>query len=284
MRRLLSEPLLHFLVLGVLLFILYGRRGPTLAGEPETVVVAAGDVENLALTFERTWQRPATAEELKGLVDDFVREEILSREAVRLGLDRNDTVIRRRLSQKMEFVAEDLAATIEPTEEELEARVAAHPEEYREEARTSFRHVFLGEERGERLEADATELLARLRAIGPEADVSALGDRLLLPGEFRLETRARLAAQLGEEFAAALDGAPVGAWSGPLPSAYGLHLVLVTERAGGGLPPLAEIRDGVRRDVLAERRARMQREFLDALLARYRVEVRWPEEGAEGSR
>lgn len=278
MRRLLSEPLFHFLVLGAALFALHAWARPARASDAETIAVTTGDVENLALTFARTWQRPPTAEELKGLVDDLVREEILSREAVRLGLDRDDTVIRRRLSQKMEFVAEDLAATVEPTDDELAAWVAAHPDDYREEPRTSFRHVFLGEARGESLEADARELLARLRAAGPDVDISTLGDRLLLPGEFGLERRTRVAAQLGDEFATALDAVPVGAWAGPLRSAYGLHLVLVTARIDGELPPLSEIRGTVRRDLLAERRARMQREFLEALLARYRVSVEWPTE------
>jgi len=282
MRRLLSEPLLHFLVLGAVLFALHGWARPARAADARTILVTRGDVENLALTFGRTWQRPPTAEELKGLVDDFVREEILSREAIRLGLDRDDTVIRRRLSQKMEFVAEDLAATVEPTDDELAARVAAHPDAYRAQPRTSFRHVFLGEERGEHLQADAHELLTRLRDAGPDVDTSALGDRLLLPGEFRLETRARVSAQLGEAFATALEEVPVGVWTGPLRSAYGLHLVLVTERAGGELPPLSEIRDAVRRDLLTERRARMQHDFMDALLARYDVTVQWPVDGSEG--
>lgn len=281
MRRLLSEPLVHFLVLGALLFALHAWVRPALAADQGTVVVTSGEVENLAYTFRRTWQRAPTLEELQGLVDDLVREEVLSREAIRLGLDQGDTVIRRRLSQKMDFVAEDLAATVEPTEEELEAHLAAHPDLYRAEPRTSFRHVFLSEERGEHLEADASELLARLREAGAEADSAVLGDRLLLPAEFHLEPRSRLAAQLGEAFADALASVPVGVWSGPLRSAYGVHLVRVAERVGGKLPLLSEVRDAVRRDVLAARRARLQREFLQSLLARYRVSVQWPASAPE---
>lgn len=271
MRRLLSEPLLHFLVLGLLLFGLHAWFRPARAADTETIVVSSGDVETLAITFARTWQRAPTAEELGGLVDDFVREEILSREAIRLGLDRDDSVIRRRLSQKMEFVAEDLAAVVEPTDEELEAHLAAHPDVYREVPRTSFRHVFLREDRSEHPEKDATEILDRLRAAGPDADSATLGDRLLLPETFELETRMRVSTQLGEEFAEGLDGAQVGLWSGPVRSAYGLHLVLVTERVGGEVPPLPALREQLRRDVLAERSERMKREYLEGLLARYRI-------------
>jgi hypothetical protein len=283
MKRLLKEPLLHFALLGAALFAAHGWMRPDSAAGAEEIVVSTGQVEHLAIGFSRTWQRPPTFDELKGLVDDYVKEEILGREAIALGLDRNDTVIRRRLRQKMEFVAEDLAVMAEPSEAELETYLSAHPDDFLEDSRTSFRHVFLREDRGERLESDAAELLAQLRRAGPEADVSMLGDGLLLPGEFTLERQQGVAAQFGSEFAEALDEIAVGAWAGPLRSAYGLHLVLVSERGGGLLPALDEVRDAVRRELMAERRERMNQQLVEDLLQKYQVTVEWPKGEDEAS-
>jgi len=277
-RRLLREPLLHFLLLGALLFAADRFLAGSRALPPDRIVVSAGQVENLAITFARTWQRPPTRAELQALVDDHVETEVLAREAVALDLDRDDTVIRRRLRQKMEFLAEDLAAVAEPTEEELAEYLRAHAEDFRQEPRTSFRHVFLSEERGERLEADAEELLQRLRAAGPETDVDGWGDRLLLPLSFDDEPRASIASQLGTAFAQALDPLPVGTWSGPVRSSYGLHLVLVTGRTPGRPAELAEVRERVRAELVADRRERMRAEMLARLLERYQVVVEWPEE------
>lgn len=280
MKRLLKEPLLHFALLGAVLFLVYGRMRPTSAAGADEIVVSSGQVEHLAVGFSRVWQRAPSASELKGLIDDHVKEEILSREAIALGLDRDDSVIRRRLRQKMEFVAEDLAVTAEPTEAELQQYLGSHPEAFFEEPRTTFEHVFLREDRGERLGADAEELLAQLRAGGPSADASELGDRLLIPGRFTLEPSRGVAAQLGPEFAAALDAVPVGEWAGPLRSAFGLHLVLVAERSPGRLPALDEVRDAVRRELIAARRERMNRKLVERLLAKYRVTIELPEQGA----
>jgi len=281
MRRLLREPLLHFLVLGALLFGLYGWMQPVASDGIGEVTVSAGQVEHLAIAFSRVWQRPPTPAELKGLVDDYVKEEILGREAIALGLDRNDTVIRRRLRQKMELMAGELEVAEEPSEAELDAYLRAHPDGFREDSRTSFRHVFLREDRGDRLEADAAELLVKLREMGPEADASSLGDSLLLPDEFTLEPRSGVAAQFGSAFAQSLERVPVGGWAGPLRSAYGLHLVLVTERVGAKLPALDDVRDAVRRELLARRRERANRECLDGLLKKYHVTVEWPQAGTD---
>ena len=276
MNRLLREPLLHFLLLGVALFGVYGWMRPTAAAGTEEITVSAGQIEHFAIGFARSWQRPPTLVELKGLVDDYVKEEILGREAIALGLDRNDTVIRRRLRQKMEFLAEDLALTVEPSEAELEAHLRAHPADFLEDSRTSFRHVFLREERGEQLEADAAEILAQLRRAGPAVDASMLGDATLLPDELTLELHQSVSAQFGSAFADALDAVAVGEWAGPLRSPYGLHLVLVTERSGGRQPALDEVRDRVRRELLAARRERMNHEYLEGLLEKYEVTIEWP--------
>lgn len=275
MKRLLAEPLVHFLILGAALFGVYAliRSKPTT--DSEQIVVTASRIENLTTTFTRVWQRPPTARELKGLIDDYVKEEILSREAIKLKLDQDDTIVRRRLRQKMEFLAEDFAATREPTDAELATYLLEHADAFREPPRFTFRHIFLSDERGARLKSDADGLLAQLKQ-DPALDPTSLGDRFLGPAEFKGESLQGVASQLGGEFAEQLNGVAVGQWTGPVRSTYGAHLVLVTHRENGRQPTLAEARERVKRELLAGRRQQANQAFLDALLVKYEVRIEGP--------
>ncbi len=273
MKRFLREPLVHFLAIGAALFLLFAWRGGA-GGGSARIVITSGRVDHLAAGFAKVWQRPPTEAELKGLVDDWVREEIAVREATAQGLDRDDSVVRRRLRQKLEFLTEEAADAAPPSDAELAAYLAAHRDAFAVEPKVAFRQVFLSRERrGARAEADARALLARLAAAGPSARADALGDPTLLPREVELSPRRDVARTFGSEFAAALDGVPAGAWSGPLASPFGLHLVLVTERAAGGAPALADVRPAVERELLAERRKKRLDATYEKLLARYRVVV-----------
>jgi parvulin-like peptidyl-prolyl isomerase len=276
MKKLIREPLVHFLLLGAVLFGVYAALNKGEAPAQEDIVVSAGQIENLAGTFARAWQRPPTAVELKAQIDQYVKEEILSREAVKLGLDQNDTVIRRRLQQKMEFIAEDFAAS-EPTETELADYLAQHPGQFAQEQRFTFRQVFLNpQKRGDQLEAEAATLLARLKQEGTNADASALGDSVLLPGEFTDEPQGAVASQFGPEFAVGLAKVKPGEWTGPLQSGYGAHLVFVAQRRESRMPELAEVRDSVKRELMNTRRLAANDKFLESLLARYRVKIESP--------
>ncbi|MFH0342318.1 MAG: peptidyl-prolyl cis-trans isomerase [Chromatiales bacterium] len=278
MKRLLHEPLLHFLVLGAALFGVYAALNKNQAPSQEDIVVTSGQIKNLAATFAKVWQRPPTAIELKGQIDQYVKEEVLSREAVKLGLDQNDTVIRRRLQQKMEFIAEDFAAVREPTEAELADYLAKRPDQFAQDQRFTFRQVFLDpEKRGDQLKTDTATLLTELKQIGADADVSTLGDSFLLPREFADESRRGIASQFGKEFAIELAKLNPGEWSGPIQSGYGAHLVFVTRRTEGRLPALDEIREQVKRELLNARRLEANQKFLDNLLAKYRVTIQSPE-------
>ncbi len=205
MKRILKEPLLHFLLLGAGLFLAYGLMSKPGSSAPGKIVVTAGQIEHLAAGFAKTWQRPPTEAELKGLIDDWVREEIATREAMALGLDKDDTVIRRRLRQKLEFVSDDIAAQTEPTDADLNAYLQAHPESFRVEPRFTFSQVYLNPDKhGEHLARDAARLLAQLKQAGGKADISALGDSLLLEQTFQAVPASEVAKQFGEEFAAGL--------------------------------------------------------------------------------
>ncbi len=275
MKRILREPLFHFLLLGAGLFYAYGAmQKPVAGGGAGEIVVTMGQVENLAATFAKTWQRPPTPQELAGLVRTHVREEIYYREAMAMGLDKDDTVIRRRLSQKMEFLSEDIAAQVKPTDADLSAYLEAHADSFRVEPRFTFRHVFLNPEKhGENLARDGAQLLAQLNEAGVQVDASQLGDSLMMEHQFSAASTREIASQFGEKFAAKLPGLVPGKWQGPIESGYGVHLVLVSERTEGRLPALAEVREAVEREWDNARRLEMNEKFYEELLKRYKVTV-----------
>lgn len=275
MKNALREPLVHFLLLGLLLFAFFEWRGG--GGGAGRIVVTAGRLQHLTAGFARTFQREPTEAELKGLVDQYVKEELAVREAVAQGLDRDDPILRKRLRQKLEFLAEDAVDQVHPSEADLQAWLAAHPDAFHDEPTVALRQVFL---KPDRPAAEAARLLARLRAAGPQADTSRLGDPTTLPAELPDGLAREVALTFGDAFARALEGAPTGEWTGPVRSTYGLHLVLVRARAGGEAPDLASVRPLVEREVIAERRQRALAALYDRLLARTTVIIERPAEPA----
>jgi hypothetical protein len=278
LRVLLREPLVHFLLIGAALFVFFSWTGGSGGLDSNRIVIGPGQVEHLAVGFGRTWRRPPTPGELKGLVDDYVREEIATREARGMGLDRGDTVIRRRLRQKLEFLVEDAAEAVPPTDAELQKWLDAHPDTYRQEPQVAFRHVFLSpDRRGEDVEREAEALLRRLRSAGPDADIGHLGDSIMLPSEFELAPLPVASRMFGNEFAGRLTEIEPGQWTGPVPSGYGLHLVYVRERIEGRAPELANVRDAVARDLLTSRRREQLETMYERLLERYEVVIDMPD-------
>jgi hypothetical protein len=273
MRRWLREPLLHFVLIGLAIFAAFRALGPD--DRPQSsIVVTQGIIDGQIAAFSRTWLRPPTPEEADGLIREYIREEVYYREGLALGLDRDDTVIRRRLQQKLEFVAEAQGMAAEPTDEQLRAYLEAHADQYRTDERVSFVHVYLNtERRGPTLARDVEQLLGELRAGGASLDPAALGDVTMLERAFADTTLRDVAAQFGDAFAARLAQLPVGQWQGPVESAYGTHLVLVSERTEGRAPGLDEVRDAVRRDWLNEQRIAANARFYQSLLQRYTVTV-----------
>jgi hypothetical protein len=278
LRSLLREPLVQFLLIGAALFLFFGWTGGSGGRDSDRIVIGPGQVEHLAVGFSRTWRRPPTPEELKGLVDDHVREEIATREARSMGLDREDTVIRRRLRQKLEFLVEDAAEAVPPTDAQLQEWLEAHPETYRREPEVAFRQVFLSpDRRGDGIEKDADRLLRELEAAGPDADIERLGDSIMLPGEFDLAPLGLASRMFGNEFADRLAALEPGQWTGPIPSGYGLHLVFVRERVEGRAPELADVRDALTRDLLNSRRNEQLESTYERLLGKYTVVIDMPE-------
>ena len=277
MKRLLREPLVHFVVLGAMIFAGYSLLNRDGAPAPGQIVITQGQIDAMAVGFTRTWQRPPTQEEMAGLIRDLVQEQVYYREAMALGLDKDDVVIRRRLRQKMEFVSHDPVASAEPSDEELQAYLNAHADAFTTGPRFSFRQVYLNPQRhGPNLARDAERLLVQLRQAGARVPDELSGDSLMMEPSFNGASKREVTSLFGEKFAAALEGIPAGQWQGPIKSGYGVHLVFLSERAESGLPPLAEVREAVRRQWAdAQQRAAADR-FYQELLRKYVVTVEAP--------
>ncbi len=242
-RTLLREPLVHFLLLGAALFVLYGWLQPS-GSQGGEIVVSEARARSLAQNFQRTWQRPPTREELDGLVQDFVREEVLYREALALGLDRDDTIIRRRLRQKMEFIAEEAAAAARPSDAELAAYLAEHAEIMRAEPR-----------------ATVTQVLAKpnLRQLEPR---------------YENAPQSEVAKVFGAVFAEELFKQKRIPWAGRIPSGYGMHLVRVEAMQAGAAASLEEVRPLVEREWANEKRKELGDAFYARLRAKYKVTLK----------
>jgi parvulin-like peptidyl-prolyl isomerase len=275
-NKLLGEPLLHFAVAGAALFSGYAwlNQGATDAGSRQPVVVGEGELRWLKETWSNQWLREPTSEELRGLVAELVNEELLAREAAELGLGENDTVVRRRLAQKLTFLVEDTARLIDPSDEELRRYHAANAAEFQSEGRISFIHIFFDPARRKDARSDAAGALAALRAGGDGGEPQApMGDRLLLDAEFRDVGRQAVSNMLGSAFAQAVFRLKPGEWSGPIGSGYGVHLVFVSQVAPAAEQPFELVRGDVLDAWRREKQSAAQREFLERLRDKHRVEI-----------
>ncbi|VIO80976.1 peptidyl-prolyl cis-trans isomerase [Bradyrhizobium ivorense] len=272
--RWLREPLVHFLAIGALIFAASVWLSAGRASS-DRIVVTPGQVDVLIATFTRTWQRPPNEQELKAQLDDFVREEIATREAMAGGLDRDDAVIRRRLRQKLEALVVDLMFDpAEVTDAELQAWLDSHAGKFQREPQVAFRQVYLNAgKRGATAADDAGALRQQLVTAGPDANIERLGDPLMVPGEVPLSGASDIARVFGEDFARQAMKLEPGRWEGPIRSSYGLHIVFVREREPSRAPTLAEVRPQVERLFSAERRQRRIEEMYGTLLEKYQVVV-----------
>jgi hypothetical protein len=275
MNKFLKDPLLHFLVLGVALFALFDWS----AGDKyldfdqiEEIVITEGRVQSLAQKFEKVWMRPATGLEMEGLIEDHIREEVLYREALAMGLDRDDVIVRRRMRQKIEFLSEDVMSLAEPKEEELQEFLTTHSERFRLETRISFRQVYLNDDdKGRSAETEALTLLTKLRE--RSIDAATAGDRIMIEHNFESESEREIERLFGDQFSQAMLGVQPGSWQGPVVSAYGLHLVYISDRVVGEIPELAEISETVEREWSAENRKVNNEAFYQTLRDRYKVTI-----------
>jgi len=265
--RLLREPLFHFLIIGSLLFVLFSMVSGPAPAPVNTIVITPERVTQLAAGFEAVRKRPPTDDELRVLVDSFVREEVYYREALALGLERDDTIIRRRLQQKMEFLTDTGAELIEPKAGELEEYYQANVVRFQQPPAIALTQVFLGKN------PDPDQIAEALDALRSdnEADLSRWSQVTLLPPQLRLSTSTEIDGMFGAGFFDGLMQIPEKYWSGPIQSGYGVHLVRIEERLSAHLPPLDDVRDVTEREWRAEKMKELHELVYARLLQRYTV-------------
>lgn len=270
LQRFLREPLLHFLAIGGLIFVLYTVVSGPAPAPVNTIVIGPEHIERLAKGFQAVWRHPPSADELDGIIEDAVREEVYYREALALGLDKNDTIVRRRLRQKMEFLADTGASLLKPAAGELEDYFAANKQTYRSVPKLAFEQIYLGEQAPAQ---SATQLLASLKA-DTTIDPSTLGERTLLPAQLDLSHPNAIDGVFGKGFFEQLAKLRSGVWSGPVTSSYGVHLARILESVPAAMPPLEDVRDAVLRDWKAAKAKEIREQDYARRRARFIIEIR----------
>jgi hypothetical protein len=270
-KRVLAEPLLHFFAAGAIILVLASGNATDGQDSENVITIDDGILEHLSRVHAKTWQRPPSERELAGLVQERIKEELYYREALKMGLDKDDTIIRRRLRQKLEFLAANIAEAVEPTDELLGEYLEKNGEEFREPDYLSLKSIYFDKDRrGEGANSDATRTLEQLKAT-PSKSWEELGDTTRLPRELSDVSLERLYRTFGADFAMAVNELSVGKWSGPIPSSFGIHLVLVDKRIPGKIPPLDNVRTEVLTEWAYERKQEIQEAFYQAMLEQYEI-------------
>jgi peptidyl-prolyl cis-trans isomerase C len=274
-KKLFSEPLLQFLLIGAALFAVSRMVRPDSgrAESPRQIQITLDDFRQLEIAFVSQWHREPTPQEMAGLVEGHIRQEILYREALAMGLDKDDTIVERRMAQKMEFLAEDVAAAREPTTTELRAWFEKHSQNFALPSRATFRHLYFSfDSRHEHAGEDAARALEKLAGQREESPLaSSLADRFMLQDYYGDRTPEQLAKEFGPNFAQALFQLKPGSWQGPIQSGYGWHLIWIDSIAPGREPSFEEIEPDVKSAWLADQKAESSRKAYEKMRARYEV-------------
>ncbi len=274
LTQLLREPLLQFLILGTAIYGLYALYGePPQEERDRTILITNDHVNSLVTGFSKRWNRQPTDEELLGLVRTYVREMLLYREALAMGLDQNDHIIRRRLAQKLEFLTNDLVKLATPEEEVLEQYLQDKLELFRNPDLVSFTQVFIDpDKRGDAALPYADELLSQLQAAGPPSEETInAGDRFMLQTHFSAASALEVRRQMGEDFSEAVMQLEPGRWHGPVLSGYGMHLVYVSDYVAADAPVLADVREKVLNEYFREQTKMFNDDYFETLRLRYDV-------------
>lgn len=281
----LREPLVQFLVLGAAIYVVYGLFGAEGEEAQEyTIVVDGPRLEAMVSAWQSRMQRPPTQQELDGLVNQYIREEILYREAKAMGLGEDDPITRRRMAQKLEFLTRDVARLKEPEPGEVESFFETNVERYRSPALITFSHVFFDpDKRADTVLGDAEQMLVELQQLGePPEESQERGDRFMLQSYYPQKTELEIRKQLGSGFAESVFNLEAGRWHGPVLSGYGVHLVYVYERLEAADPEFAEVRERVYADWQAEQQDTLNEEYYESLKNRYTIVIDAAQTGQSG--
>ena len=274
-KRWFREPLLHFLLIGALLFGIYSyiNRGRMGTEPSKQIIVSMEDLRVMETYFESQWHRPPSPAEFQAMVEDKIREEVLYREGLAMGLDKDDTIVKRRMAQKMQFLAEDVAAAHEPSTSELKAWFDKNTSKFALPSRYSFRHVYFSpDKRGKQAQGDAAEALAKVAGQPEDSSFAAsVGDRFMFQDYYGDRTPSAIAKEFGPQFAVALEKLKPGSWQGPVESGYGWHLVFVDTVIPGRIPAFEEIEPDVKTAWLGDQKSTAWQKAYAEMRAKYAV-------------
>lgn len=284
MKRLVREPLIHFLLIGAMLFGADRYLRPVGGGTPSStqIQLSLDDLAQLALQFQAQWRREPTAEELSRLIENKVQSEVLYREALAMGLDKDDEIVKRRMAQKMQFLAEDVASAREPTSAELKSWFEKKQAAFAQPNRLSFRHLYFSPDiRGRRARDDAAKALAKLAGQPQDAKLAgSLADSFMFQDYYRDRAPEFLGKEFGPRFALAVAKLPTGSWQGPIESGFGWHLVFVDTVIPGRVPAFEEIEPDVKTAWLGEQKEQAWQKAYKEMRAKYTVLLPAPPKSA----
>ncbi|MDS4041472.1 MAG: peptidylprolyl isomerase [Candidatus Competibacter sp.] len=287
MKRLLREPLIHFLLVGAALFAAYHYLQPTQSAAPSSkqIQLSVDQLAQLAMLFQSQWRRDPTPEEFSLMVEQKVQSEVLYREALAMGLDKDDEIVKRRMAQKIQFLAEDVAAAREPSTDELRIWFAKNADKFALPKRVSFRHLYFSpDRRGSHARDDAAKALAQLAGQPEDTKLAeSLADPFMFQDYYRDRAPDYLGKEFGPQFAQAVEKLPTGSWQGPIASGFGWHLVFVDTVIPGRVPDFEEIEADVKTTWLGEQKALAWDKAYREMRAKYTVLLPVPPEGTNGT-
>ena len=274
MLQLIKEPLLHFFLIGLIIFGLYGLYASEESlDHNRRITITSGEIEWLAESWKKRWNRPPTQQELDGLIREYTRELVLYREALAMGLDKEDTIVRRRMAQKLEFLSRDLVTPKDPSEQELKDWFEAHSENYTDPDLYTMTQIFLDPDKRDTealKDAEAIRDTLNANAKIPE-NLAEYGDPFMLPQHYPDSPESELAKLFGSEFAQSVIALEPGRWVGPILSGYGVHVVYLHGRRVTPPPELAQVREQVHKDWVESKHEELNDQFIKGLLSRYEI-------------
>jgi hypothetical protein len=274
-KRWLREPLLHFLLIGLVLFGVYAytNRGRIGIESPRQIVLSLDELATMTAYFESQWHRRPTPQEFQAMVEDKIKQEVLYREGLVMGLDKGDTIVKRRMAQKVQFLAEDVAAAHEPSTAELKAWFEKNTDKFALPSRYSFRHVYFSpDKRGTNAHDDATKALARIAGQPEDSPlIPSMADRFMFQDYYGDRAPSAIAKEFGPQFAVALEKLKPGSWQGPIESGYGWHLVFVDTVIPGRIPAFEEVESEVKTAWLGDQKAQAWQKAYQEMRAKYTV-------------
>ena len=272
-RKITREPLFHFLIIGLAVFVFTSITGSNIDLDSRKITVNAKQIERLSQNWQNTWQRLPNQSELDGLIREDIKDEIYYREAIRLGLDQNDIVIRRRLRSKMEYLAISQAESEIPSDEILQAWIDKNPQKYSIGAKYSFDQIYLESDSETNAQARVAAALQKLRA---GSDWRTLGDAISLPTSLNNVTKDEIGKTFGDGFSIGFANMKIGEWSGPIESGFGLHIVRINSVLAGSKPKLDDVRTDAQNDWRSQTVKEREQKAYQTLLDAYTIKIDKP--------